>query len=162
MWRKLYILLTGVFPTQQLGRRNLRKKRIHYQISCTLTALLLLLLPGVPASNCTTSISVLVTNSVTSCTANQTYSTCVVFRGILLGGLRRLQESNEGFEFTYTEDPNYGPFLQSVNGLAGSTNERTYWELLVKNENNTIRPNVGIGCYIPSTNDEIILKYNMY
>ena len=46
--------------------------------------------------------------------------------------------------FTYTEDPNYGPFLQSVNGLAGSNEERTYWELLVNTTNNEIiRPDVG-------------------
>lgn len=46
--------------------------------------------------------------------------------------------------FTYTQDPNYGPFLQSVNGLAGSQQKRTYWELLVKPANNqTFRPDVG-------------------
>ncbi|XP_044058826.1 transcobalamin-1-like [Siniperca chuatsi] len=127
------------------------------------TLLLLLLLPGVPAtSSDQTPISVLVTNSV-SHSLNKTYSTYVVYRGILLGGLKRLQSSNTGFKFTYTEDPNYGPYLQSVNGLAGSTAKRTYWELLVKTTNNTIiRPDVGIGCYIPSANQQIILKYNKY
>ncbi|XP_051253734.1 transcobalamin-1 [Dicentrarchus labrax] len=126
-------------------------------------ALLLLLLPEVPAaSSGQTPISILVTNSVTN-SPNQTYSTHVVYRGILLGGMRRLQESNTGFMFTYTEDPNYGPYLQSVNGLAGCTEQRTYWELLVKKKNNqVIRPDVGIGCYIPSANDQIILNFNKY
>lgn len=101
--------------------------------------------------------------------------------------------------FTYTEDPNYGLFLQSVNGLAGSFETHTYWELLVKTpKGKIIRPNVGeyvkklficlsqytqhqklsfllslllnlwiflfagIGCYIPSANEQIILKYNKY
>ncbi|XP_070762553.1 cobalamin binding intrinsic factor-like [Enoplosus armatus] len=125
--------------------------------------LLMLLLPGFPdACSAQTPIGVLVANSVTN-PPNQTYSTYVVYRGILLGGLRRLQDSNTGFKFTYTEDPNYGPYLQSVNGLAGSIEKRTYWELLVKTTNDTItRPNVGIGCYIPSANEQIILNYNKY
>ena len=126
-------------------------------------ALLLLLLPGAPAAtNGQTPISVLVSNSVTNC-PNKTYSTYVAYRGILLGGLRRLQDSNSGFRFTYTEDPNYGPFLQSVNGLAGSTEKRTYWELLVRKADHLIiRPDVGIGCYIPSADEQIILNYNKY
>ncbi|KAI9540875.1 hypothetical protein NQZ68_036211 [Dissostichus eleginoides] len=48
--------------------------------------------------------------------------------------------------FTYTEDPNYGPYLQSVNGLEGSTKNRTYWELLVKKANETIRPDAQNHC----------------
>ncbi|XP_033968884.1 transcobalamin-1-like isoform X5 [Trematomus bernacchii] len=94
-----------------------------------------------PTPNCVTPFSILVSNSVTNA-PNKTYSTCVVSRGILLGGMRRLQETNKGFRFTYTEDPNYGPYLQSVNGLKGSTKDRTYWELLVKKANETIRLNV--------------------
>lgn len=46
--------------------------------------------------------------------------------------------------FTYTEDPNYGPYLESVNGVAGNDKEHTYWELLVKTpDGKLIRPNVG-------------------
>ncbi|XP_028275562.1 transcobalamin-1-like [Parambassis ranga] len=92
----------------------------------------------------------------------QTYSTTVVFRGILLGALRRLQTSNVGFNFTYTEDPNYGPFLESVNGVFGNVQNRTYWELQVKANKKTTKPDVGIGCYIPKENDLIILKYSTY
>ncbi|KAK5869044.1 hypothetical protein PBY51_010007 [Eleginops maclovinus] len=124
--------------------------------------LLLVLLPGAPARrHCVTPLSLLVSDSVTN-TPNQTYSTCVVYRGILLGGMRRLQETNKKFQFTYTEDANYGPYLQSVNDLEGSTEDRTYWELLVNKGNETIRPDVGIGCYIPSENDQIILNFNKY
>ncbi|XP_033968880.1 transcobalamin-1-like isoform X1 [Trematomus bernacchii] len=114
-----------------------------------------------PTPNCVTPFSILVSNSVTNA-PNKTYSTCVVSRGILLGGMRRLQETNKGFRFTYTEDPNYGPYLQSVNGLKGSTKDRTYWELLVKKANETIRLNVGIGAFIPSENDQIILNFKDY
>ncbi|XP_033968881.1 transcobalamin-1-like isoform X2 [Trematomus bernacchii] len=111
-----------------------------------------------PTPNCVTPFSILVSNSVTNA-PNKTYSTCVVSRGILLGGMRRLQETNKGFRFTYTEDPNYGPYLQSVNGLKGSTKDRTYWELLVKKANETIRLNVA---FIPSENDQIILNFKDY
>ncbi|KAK1899563.1 Cobalamin binding intrinsic factor [Dissostichus eleginoides] len=111
--------------------------------------------------DCVTPFSILVSNSVTNA-PNKTYSTCVVYRGILLGGMRRLQETNKGFRFTYTEDPNYGPYLQSVNGLKGSTKDRTYWELLVEKANETISLNVGIGAFIPSENDQIILNFKEY
>ncbi|KAM7413679.1 hypothetical protein PAMA_020859 [Pampus argenteus] len=66
------------------------------------------------------------------------YITYVVYRGILLGGLNRLQNSSADFTFTYTEDPNYGPFLQSVNGVAGSAEARTYWALLVRTTDDKI------------------------
>ncbi|XP_073346720.1 transcobalamin-1-like [Pagrus major] len=110
----------------------------------------------------TTPFTVLVTNSVTP-TPCKNYNTSVVFRGILLGGMKRLQDSTKDFTFTYTEDPNYGPFLQSVNGLHGSQEKRTYWELLVKKtDGQIIRPDVGIGCYIPNKYEQIILNYNKY
>lgn len=55
-----------------------------------------------------------------------------------------LLEFNINFlpRFTIKDDPNYGPFLVSVNGVAGTAG--TYWELLVKLKNGTIiRPDVG-------------------
>ncbi|XP_074496223.1 uncharacterized protein LOC141770518 isoform X3 [Sebastes fasciatus] len=126
-----------------------------------LSVALLLLLPVVPAKGQFENrpINILVTNSLTNSSTGN-YNTYVVFRGILLGGMRRLRDSNTGFKFTYTENPNYGPFLESVNGLAGSQDNCAYWELLVKKSNGTIRPDVGIGCYIPNANDTIILNYN--
>lgn len=92
--------------------------------------------------------------------------------------------------FTYTVDWNLGLYLQSVNGLPGANENQTYWELLVKNINGTTRlsvgelterltlkeksasPNVklcfflilflGIGCFPPKPNDEVILNYTTY
>ncbi|KAJ8368195.1 hypothetical protein SKAU_G00082230 [Synaphobranchus kaupii] len=46
--------------------------------------------------------------------------------------MKRLQASDHSFTFKNREDDNYGPFLVSVNGLAGTEKDRTYWELLVQ------------------------------
>ncbi|KAI3354662.1 hypothetical protein L3Q82_019149 [Scortum barcoo] len=132
-----------------------------------LSAALLLLLPGTLTgsklqSKETVPIDVVVENSLLG-TAPVTFSTQVVYRGILLGALKTLMASNTGFKFTYTEDPNYGPYLESVNGVAGNDKEHTYWELLVKTpDDKIIRPDVGIGCYIPSKNEQIILKFTKW
>ncbi|KAG7235175.1 hypothetical protein INR49_003169, partial [Caranx melampygus] len=96
-------------------------------------ALLLLLLSGTLTSDTgPVPIQVEVQNSLQPDSHSLIYNTYVVYRGILLGAMRRLMNSTSGFEFTYTEDLNYGPYLESVNGLAGSTENHTYWELLVE------------------------------
>ena len=45
--------------------------------------------------------------------------------------------------FTSSEHIDYGAYLESVNGLFGNDQDRTYWELLVKRANTIIRPDVG-------------------
>uniref|UniRef100_A0A8C6WF60 DUF4430 domain-containing protein n=1 Tax=Neogobius melanostomus TaxID=47308 RepID=A0A8C6WF60_9GOBI len=91
---------------------------------------------------------------------DQSFGASLVEGGILLGAMNRLMSSNAGFKFSVREDPNFGPFLESVNGLAGSDQEQTYWELLVTTATDeTIRPEVGIGCYVPKAHDKIILNY---
>ncbi|XP_071328140.1 cobalamin binding intrinsic factor-like [Trachinotus anak] len=131
-------------------------------------ALMLLLLPGTltgfiyHADTDPVPIHVEVQNSLLG-EPPLTFSTHVAPRGILLGALKRLMASNSDFKFTYTEDPNYGPYLESVNGVAGNDKEHTYWELLVQTPDGKItRPDVGIGCYIPSANEKIILKFTKW
>uniref|UniRef100_A0A3P8V2S5 Uncharacterized protein n=1 Tax=Cynoglossus semilaevis TaxID=244447 RepID=A0A3P8V2S5_CYNSE len=123
----------------------------------------LLLLQGVLTENLNLSpIEVVVENSLLGA-APLTYSTHVAYRGILIGALRRLMESNAGFTFTSTEHPDYGAYLESVNGLAGSDEDRTYWELLVRTpDGKIIRPDVGIGCYIPREKERIILRLSRW
>ncbi|XP_020500527.1 transcobalamin beta a isoform X1 [Labrus bergylta] len=126
-------------------------------------ALMLLLIPGtLTQEDKTAPIDVVVETSLLG-SSPVTFSTHVVHRGILLGALKRLMAANGDFKFTYTEDPNYGPYLESVNGVAGNDKERTYWELLVKTPDGEIkRPDVGVGCYIPSANEQIILKFSKW
>ncbi|KAK7886836.1 hypothetical protein WMY93_026457 [Mugilogobius chulae] len=59
--------------------------------------------------------------------------------------------------------PDYGPYLNSVNGLFEDRDKHTYWQLEVrKPDGKVIVPDVGIGCYIPEKDDEIILNYTKY
>uniref|UniRef100_A0A673ZM36 Transcobalamin-like C-terminal domain-containing protein n=1 Tax=Salmo trutta TaxID=8032 RepID=A0A673ZM36_SALTR len=130
-----------------------------------LSAALLLLVSGILTEKEYGSkpINLTIVNSIANA-PNETYSADIVFRGILLGAMRRLQQTNADFKFTYRDDLNYGPFLESVNGVAGDNAEHTYWELLVQTGKNgsVIRPDVGIGCYIPEQNDHIILNFTKW
>ncbi|CAK6977848.1 transcobalamin-1-like [Scomber scombrus] len=132
-------------------------------MSTLLSAALLLLLPGtLTLESKPTPITVVVENSLLG-NPPVTYSSHVVYRGILLGAMKSLMDSNANFKFTYTENLNYGPYLESVNGVAGSDEDHTYWELLVKKpDGKVIRPDVGIGCYIPSENEQIILRFSKW
>ncbi|KAF4085903.1 hypothetical protein AMELA_G00100610 [Ameiurus melas] len=106
-------------------------------------------------------ISLLVYNSFTN--QNLTLHTNIAYRGILLGAMRKIQEEDNDFKFTVEETTDYGPFLVSVNGVAGNNAEHTYWELLVKQQDGTIiRPDVGVGCYIPNPYDTVILKFTKW
>ncbi|GAA6106348.1 transcobalamin-1 [Tachysurus ichikawai] len=107
-------------------------------------------------------IALLVYNSLTN-QKNVTFTSDIAYRGILLGAMRKIQETTNDFKFTIKEDPNYGPYLVSVNGVAGIDADRTYWELLVKLQTGTIiRPDVGVGCYIPNPHDTVILKFTKW
>ncbi|KAL6470963.1 hypothetical protein MHYP_G00196130 [Metynnis hypsauchen] len=107
-------------------------------------------------------ISLVVYNSLAD-VKNLTFNTHIAYRGILLGAMRKIQNTTDAFTFHITDTLDYGPYLVSVNGVAGNDNERTYWELLSKLENGTIiRPDVGVGCYIPNPNDTVILKFTKW
>lgn len=41
------------------------------------------------------------------------------------------------------EDPDFGPFLESVNGVAGNEREQTYWEILSESSGEYRRLDVG-------------------
>ncbi|KAK2912069.1 hypothetical protein QQF64_027980 [Cirrhinus molitorella] len=80
----------------------------------------------------------------------------------MFGVLNHLQDTNKNFNFTYSINKSYGIFLESVNGVAGSTVSNTYWELLSKKGNNINRPNVGIGCYQPEKNENVIMNFTTW
>ncbi|KAF7699895.1 hypothetical protein HF521_002853 [Silurus meridionalis] len=65
-------------------------------------------------------ISLLVYNSYVK-PVNVTYSTSIKYRGILLGAMRKIQaDPSKDFTFTTEDNLDYGPFLVSVNGMAGT------------------------------------------
>uniref|UniRef100_A0A3B4UAM5 Transcobalamin-like C-terminal domain-containing protein n=1 Tax=Seriola dumerili TaxID=41447 RepID=A0A3B4UAM5_SERDU len=92
----------------------------------------------------------------------ESYSSSVVEGGVLLGALRRLQETQQDFKFIVKEDPDFGLFLESVNGVAGSEQEQTYWEILSESSGEYSRLDVGIGCYRPKPNEHIILRFSTW
>ncbi|KAI3373590.1 hypothetical protein L3Q82_022187 [Scortum barcoo] len=92
----------------------------------------------------------------------ESYSSSVVEGGVLLSALRRLQETQQDFKFTVKEHPDFGPMLESVNGVAGSDRERTYWEILSESSGEYNRLAVGIGCYTPKANEHIILRLSTW
>ncbi|KAJ8276639.1 hypothetical protein COCON_G00083910 [Conger conger] len=87
-----------------------------------------------------------------------TYHTAVVEGGVLLGAMRRLQQTQDHFKFTVREDPDFGLFLESVNGVGGTASDQTYWEVLLESSGTTVRISTGIGCHVPKANDHIILR----
>uniref|UniRef100_A0A3B3DMA7 Uncharacterized protein n=1 Tax=Oryzias melastigma TaxID=30732 RepID=A0A3B3DMA7_ORYME len=107
-------------------------------------------------------ITIVVKNSILN-EEEKTYKTFVADRGILIGAMTRLAMTDNSFKFTYIVDLNYGPFLESVNGVAGNPKDHTYWELLVKKPGGSPqKTNVGIGCYIPSAKDQIIFNFTTW
>uniref|UniRef100_A0A4W6BVN8 Uncharacterized protein n=1 Tax=Lates calcarifer TaxID=8187 RepID=A0A4W6BVN8_LATCA len=92
----------------------------------------------------------------------ESYSSSVVEGGVLLGALRRLQETQRDFKFTVKEDPDFGLLLESVNGVAGDEREQTYWEILSESSGEYSRLDVGIGCYKPAANEHIILRFSTW
>ncbi|KAG5284112.1 hypothetical protein AALO_G00023090 [Alosa alosa] len=90
--------------------------------------------------------------------APQLYHTSALPRGSLLGALKRLQDANSDFKFTGTEDPDYGFYLESVNGVAGSESDHTYWQILTDVHGSPTPIDVGVGCYTPKPYEHIILK----
>uniref|UniRef100_A0A9J7Z7R2 DUF4430 domain-containing protein n=1 Tax=Cyprinus carpio carpio TaxID=630221 RepID=A0A9J7Z7R2_CYPCA len=93
---------------------------------------------------------------------NISYSTIATVGMPMFGILNQLQDTNNNFNFTYTISKSYGIYLQSVNGLAGSTENHTYWELLSKKGNTITRLNVGIGCYQPKKNENFIMNFTSW
>ncbi|CAG02870.1 unnamed protein product [Tetraodon nigroviridis] len=84
------------------------------------------------------------------------YSSSVVEGGVLMGALRRLQETQHNFKarcasvlshtpcrFTVKWDPDFGLFLESVNGVAGNVHEQTYWEILSESSEEHRRIDLG-------------------
>ncbi|XP_008292629.1 gastric intrinsic factor-like [Stegastes partitus] len=125
--------------------------------------MLLLLLPGTLTEDSKpVPVSVVVEDTVDGA-VTLTYATEVASKGTLLDALKTLMATNSKFTFTYIDDPNYGPSLEYVNGVAGNEDDQTFWEVLVKkSDGQIIRPDGGIAYYIPSANDQIHLGFTKW
>ncbi|XP_057215068.1 transcobalamin-1-like [Triplophysa rosa] len=103
---------------------------------------------------CSNDITMTVMNTLIQKPHESKYCTSVVEGATLFAALNKIQDSDKKFSFTYTVDKNLGLFLESVNGLYGSKEDHTFWELLSDEE----PLNTGIGCYQLKEKDQIILK----
>ncbi|NP_001122207.1 transcobalamin beta a precursor [Danio rerio] len=90
------------------------------------------------------------------------YSTTVIQEGLMFGVLNQLMESNADFKFSYTIHHTFGIYLESVNGLAGSDEDQTYWELLSEKSGVVTRLEVGIGCYQVQRDENLILRFTTW
>uniref|UniRef100_A0A672LLT8 DUF4430 domain-containing protein n=1 Tax=Sinocyclocheilus grahami TaxID=75366 RepID=A0A672LLT8_SINGR len=90
------------------------------------------------------------------------YSTTVIEEGLMFGALNQLQDTNDNFKFTYTIHKTFGIYLESVNELAGSDMDQTYWELLSEKEGVITRLEVGMGCYQPQRDENMILRFTTW
>ncbi|XP_048042509.1 transcobalamin beta a [Megalobrama amblycephala] len=90
------------------------------------------------------------------------YSTTVIEEGLMFGVLNQLQDTSNDFKFSYTIHKTMGIYLESVNGLAGSDKDQTYWELLSEKAGVITRLEVGIGCYQPQRDENMILRFTTW
>ncbi|XP_066565105.1 transcobalamin-1 [Amia ocellicauda] len=131
-------------------------------MALTVTLLLsaLLLLQGVlTQSGSEYTVSLSVQNTINNL-PTLTYTTTIPYRAILLGAMRKINKADpQNFSFDIREDSNYGPFLVSVNGVAGCNTDHTYWQLL-KTDGTAL--DVGVGCYIPDPNETVIFNFTTY
>ncbi|KAK5917871.1 hypothetical protein CgunFtcFv8_002682 [Champsocephalus gunnari] len=124
---------------------------------------LLFLARGAPtdAGPATLPLRLTVENDLSNVTP-ETHFCSVVEGGVLLGALRRLQETQQDFKFSVRQDPDFGLLLLSVNGVAADEREQTYWEILSESSGEISRLDVGIGCYKPKANEHIILRFSSW
>ncbi|NXM54137.1 IF factor, partial [Illadopsis cleaveri] len=67
------------------------------------------------------------------------------------------EENAEIFSFT-TEETSWGPYVTSIHGLAGSTEDRTYWQFLSGG-----KPiDKGVGTYVPHNGEHIQAVFSTY
>uniref|UniRef100_A0A670ZHU7 Cobalamin binding intrinsic factor n=1 Tax=Pseudonaja textilis TaxID=8673 RepID=A0A670ZHU7_PSETE len=88
------------------------------------------------------------------------YSTTVkVPKGsVLLAVLEAAKQLNAS-EFSFqTEETSWGPMVTSINGVQGSTNEKTYWQFL----SGKTPLEQGVGSYKPKDKEEIMAMFSRY
>ncbi|XP_073716379.1 transcobalamin beta a [Misgurnus anguillicaudatus] len=116
-------------------------------------------LPVNPADLETYPVKLSIINELTNDKASFTSS--VTEGGVLFGVLNNLNGTN-GFSYSYSVHKTLGLYLESVNGVAGSVNDHTYWELLTERKGRLTPLETGIGCYQPKKDEHIILRFTKW
>ncbi|XP_026541156.1 gastric intrinsic factor-like [Notechis scutatus] len=113
---------------------------------------------GLTCSSKTVTVNYTVTNDLIG--PYFKYSTAVqVPKGsVLLTVLKAAQQFNAK-EFSFqTKETSWGPMVTSINGVQGSTNEKTYWQFL----SGKTPLEQGVGSYKPKNNEKIVAKFSRY
>ncbi|XP_043939944.1 cobalamin binding intrinsic factor-like [Protopterus annectens] len=103
------------------------------------------------------SVKYTVTNAVAN---NFTDSITISVRkgSVLLRVMEEAQRQDpEKFRFT-VESTSWGPFVTSIQGVTGSTNDKTYWQFL----SGTVPLEQGVGDYVVHDGEHIIAKFTTY
>ncbi|NWY43445.1 IF factor, partial [Sylvia atricapilla] len=88
------------------------------------------------------------------------YSTSVeVPRGSTLLKVMQVAAEENALIFSFTtEETSWGPYVTSIHGLAGSTDDRTYWQFL--SAGNALEE--GVGTYVPQDGEHIQAVFSTY
>ncbi|XP_032538311.1 cobalamin binding intrinsic factor-like [Chiroxiphia lanceolata] len=99
-----------------------------------------------------------ITNNLQGIPWHYSISVTVPGDSTLLEVLERAEEMDpENFSFK-TEQTSWGPFVVSIHGLAGSDNDRTYWQFLSSG-----KPlDLGVGTYKPHSGEHIQAIFSTY
>ncbi|XP_078389598.1 cobalamin binding intrinsic factor-like [Cetorhinus maximus] len=69
--------------------------------------------------------------------------------------MEEAQKMDKHFRFTFEEDPTFGKFITSINGLANDKAQNLYW-MFYKDEKLLDR---GVSSFQPQSEDHIFAKY---
>lgn len=76
-----------------------------------------------------------------------------VHKGITASGRLLSKTADSVCRFTVTQDFNFGPYLESINGVSASVKDKTYWELLSKKPGEQKYTPLSVGEFIKEVSD---------
>ncbi|XP_072326292.1 cobalamin binding intrinsic factor-like [Scyliorhinus torazame] len=69
--------------------------------------------------------------------------------------MEKAQEMDEHFKFNYKDNPKYGKFITSINGLINIESQNLYWMFYSGDQ----PLKVGVSTFRPKCGDHIVAKY---
>ncbi|NWZ81055.1 IF factor, partial [Poecile atricapillus] len=116
--------------------------------------------PTLPLSPCTAPIQVTysITNELQGKHFHYSTTVTVPSGSTLLKVMKVAEEENPQIFSFQTEQTSWGPYVTSIHGLAGSTDDRTYWQFLSAGD----ALDEGVGTYKPHDGEHIQAVFSTY